>query len=167
METFDPEDVGSPQSMSFLFHLSMWWKILYGCIRIAIAVILFNLIGTSFIDLFSKIMSHEIATDPSDFLYQFVYRILENHSFTITYFVVIYLLFWGMIDIVFSVLLLRHKLWAFPFSLVMMSLFTIYEVYRVIHTKSLILLSLILLSIGIMYLIYNEYRNLKKKHIVI
>lgn len=163
METFDLENVGSPESISFLFHISMWWKILYGSIRIIIGVILLNLIGTPFIDIFSSLMSHEVATDPNDPLYQFVYNILENHSFTVTYFVSIYLLFWGVIDIVFSVLLLRHKLWAFPFSIVMMGMFTTYEIYRVIHTKSLILLSLILLSLGIMYLIYNEYRILEKK----
>lgn len=163
METFDIEDVTSPQSMSFLFHFSMWWKIFYGAARIFLGFILLKLIGTPFSELFASVMSYEVAEDPTDVIFQFLHRVLEDNSFTVTYFVAAYLLFWGTIDVVFSILLLRHKLWAFPMSMALMGLFILYEIYRVIHTKSAILLTLIILGIGILYLIYNEYEVLKKQ----
>ena len=164
-ETFDPEDVTSPESMSFLFHISMWWKIFYGTARVVLGFVLLKLIGTPFNELLYSIMSHEVTNDSTDVVFQFVYQLIEDHSFTVTYFVATYLLFWGAIDIVFSILLLRHKLWAFPMSLVLMGSFILYEIYRVIHTKSLILLTLILLGLAILYLIYNEYQVLRKKQI--
>lgn len=163
METFDIEDVTSPQSMSFLFHFSMLWKIFYGAVRVVLGFILLKLIGTPFTELFYSVMSYEVTEDPTDALFQFIQRILEDNSFTVTYFVAAYLLFWGTIDILFSVLLLKHKLWAFPMSMALMGLFILYEIYRVIHTKSAILLGLIILGIGILYLIYNEYEVLKKQ----
>jgi len=160
-EIFDVDDVTSPKSMSFLFHISMWWKIFYGSVRVALGFVLLKLIGTPFNDIFYSLMSHELSTDSTDVAFQFLYRFTEDHSFTVTYFIAIYLLFWGAIDIVFSTLLLRHKLWAFPLSLFLMGFFILYEIYRVIHTRSLILLSLILLGLAILYLIYNEYQTLR------
>lgn len=164
METFDVDDVTSPESMSFLFHISMWWKIFYGAVRVALGFVLLKLIGTPFNDIFYSLMSHELSTDKTDVVFQFIFRLIENHSFTVTYFIAAYLLFWGVLDILFSVLLLRRKLWAFPMSMILMGLFIVYEIYRVIHTKSLILLALIFVGIGVLYLIDVEYLRLKKAH---
>jgi len=161
MENFNADDVTSPESMSFLFHLSMWWKILYGFIRVILGFILLKLIGTPFSDIFYSLMSHELSTDATDVVFQFVYHLMEDHSFTVTYFIASYLLFWGLLDIFLSTLLLRHKLWAFPTAMILMSLFISYEIYRVIHTQSLVLLGFIFLGFGILYLIDDEYRRLK------
>jgi len=166
MDSFDPENVGSPESISFLFNVSMWWKIFYGCIRVWMGLILLKHVGTSFTDIFSAMMSHEIITDPNDVVYQFIYQVLEDHSFTVTYFVALYLLFWGIIDIVFSGLLLKHVMWAFPVSITLMSSFVCYEIYRVIHTKSVILLCFIILGMGIIFLVYDEYLILRRKQII-
>lgn len=163
METFDIDNVTSPQSMSFLFHFSMWWRIFYGTVRVVLGFILLKLIGTPFTDILYSVMSYEVTEDPSDVVFQFIHRILEDNSFTVTYFVAAYLLFWGAMDIILSTLLLRHKLWAFPMSLALMGFFILYEIYRVIHTKSAVLLCLIIVGIGILYLIYNEYEVLRKK----
>lgn len=159
---FDIENVTSPQSLSFLFHLSMWWKIVYGGIRVVLGFVLLKLIGMPFNDIFYSLMSHEISTDATDVVFQFIYSILEDHSFTVTYFVASYLLFWGAMDIFLSILLLRHKIWAFPMTMILMSIFILYEIYRVIHTQSLILLTLIFLGFGILYVIDEEYKRLKK-----
>lgn len=163
MEKFDVDQVNSPSSISFLFHISMWWRIFYGTIRIILASILIKLVGTPLTDIFARLMSHELEQDPNDALFQFIYNILEDHSFTVTYFLAAYLFFWGAIDVVLSLFLLRHKLWAFPVSIVLMTLFIIYEIYRVCHTHSKILLLLIILDSFIIYLIYREYKILSKK----
>ena len=124
---------------------------------------LFTLVGTTFADVFAMIMSHETEPDSSDAFYQAIYTTLQNHEFTVTYFVASYLLFWGTIDVVLSIFLLRHRLWAFPISIVLMGLFVLYETYRVFHTHSLILITIILIDIGIIYLIYREYLILTGK----
>ncbi|MCF7815636.1 MAG: DUF2127 domain-containing protein [Candidatus Pacebacteria bacterium] len=162
MEQFDSNDVTSPKSVSFLFHLSMWWRIFYGFIRIVLGFILLNHIGSSFTDILTSVMAHEIVQDPADVLFLFIYQLIENHSFTVTYFVSCYLLFWGSIDIFLSSLLLKHKLWAFPVSMVLIALFIVYGIFRLTHTHSLVLLSVIIADIIILYLIHKEHYNLKK-----
>ncbi|HEU4677651.1 MAG TPA: DUF2127 domain-containing protein [Candidatus Paceibacterota bacterium] len=161
MEHLELTKLDSPRSISILFHVSMWWRIFYGSLRIVLAFVLFKLVGTPFTDILRSVMGYEIAEDPTDIIFQTLYAFFETHAFTVSYFVASYLLFWGTIDVVLSAFLLKHKLWAFPSSLVLMTVFIIYEVYRLFHTHSLILLWVILVDVAIIYLIYREYRILK------
>lgn len=156
----------SPQKVSFVFLLSMWWRIFYGVLRIILGFVLLKLVGSSFTDLLTTLMTHEITLDPTDALFQFIYTLIEDHSFTVTYFVAAYLLFWGTIDVVLSVQLLRNKLWAFPVSMWLMILFVLYATYRVLHTHSLLLLGVIVLDIFIINIVYQKYRLLKKREVV-
>lgn len=66
-----------------------------------------------------------------------------------------------MLDTLLSYNLLKHRLWAFPFSFVLISLFIIYEALRFTYTHSFILLGVILLDIIILWLIWREYKKLK------
>lgn len=144
-----------------LFRYGMWWRIFYGSLRITVALILYKLVNVPFSDLLYKIMSHELVEDPSDLLFQLVNSFLQLHPFTVTNFIVVYLIFWGAIDIIFSVALLKHKLWAFPLSLGLIGFFIVYELYRFWYNHSLILLSVVVIDILIAYLIWREYNKAK------
>jgi len=111
-------------------------------------------------------MSYELAEDHNDILYRFLFNILYNHPVYISYFLATYLIFWGFVDMFLSYNLLKHRLWAFPVSLVVIGLFVIYEIVRFTNTHSLILLSVILIDTLILFIIWNEYRKLKKRQIV-
>lgn len=150
-------------ALSFLFRISMWWRIIYGVFRVFLSTILFKLVGTPFSELFYRLMSHEEVQRPSDRVFQFIYEVLQNHSFTITYFVASYLLFWGIVDIFLSISLLRHKLWAFPISLTLITFFVLYEMYRITYTHSIILLWVIIIDIVIALIINREYKVLKEE----
>ncbi len=150
------------QVLGVAFSLGMWWRILYGTLRLILGGILLKFfIGTHLADVLLNAMSYEVETDPNDAIFQFIYVALQDHTFTITYFVASYLIFWGTVDIVLSICLLQRRLWAFPLTMGLISLFILYSIYRVFHTHSLILLSIILIDIVIVYIIYHEYTNLK------
>ena len=151
--------------LSTLFHFSMWWRIFYGSIRIVLGFVLLKMVGTPFTEIFYSLMSHEITEDPKDAIFQMLYSIIEDHSFTVTYFIAAYLLFWGVIDVALSILLLRHKLWAFHTSMVLITLFILYEMYRVTHTHSFILILVIIVDLVILYLINDEYHALRTQQI--
>ena len=157
------DDINHPgtRRYSAFFRISMWWRIVYGLIRIVLSLILLKLIGSSYTDILASLMHHEVTEDANDFIFQTVYALLEDHSFTVTYFVAGYLFFWGCIDVFLSIFLLRHKLWAFPVSITLISLFILYSVFRLAHTHSLVLLSVICIDIAILYLINYEYKKLK------
>ena len=142
-----------------LFHLGMWWRIFYGFLRIVIAILLLQHIGTPLSDIFLKIMSHELIQDPGDRVIQMV-----NHlPYLVTYYLAFYFMFWGAIDIFMSILLLRHQLWAFPVAIYMIVVFIVYELFRFFHTHSLMLLAVIVMDVFIIWIIKREYQKLKSK----
>jgi len=154
-------------TFDLIFKTVLWWRILYGSFKILLGITLINFVGTSFYEIFRAIMSHEIIEDPTDLLIRVVSFFLQHSPQTITYFVSVYLIFWGFIEIFLSINLLREKLWAFPTSIITIGLFVVYEVYRVTHTHSLILLVIIIIDIVIVYIIYREYVRLKKERLLI
>ena len=107
-------------------------------------------------------MRHELVEDPKDVLYTYISSILTNHPLYVTYFLALYFIFWGVIDVVLSYNLIKHRLWAFPASFILIGLFVMYEATRFSYTHSFILLGVIFIDIIILWLIWREYRKLKK-----
>ncbi len=151
--------------LTFLFRLSMWWRIFYGFLRIALGVTLLRLVGQQLSDFIYFLMSHELTGKMSDVLLGKLYTIFEIHDFAITHFLAIYFLFWGTIDIVLSFCLLHHIRRAFPIAMGIIGLFILYGVFRFSYTHSLVLACIIVLDACILYLINDEYILLKRKTI--
>lgn len=143
------------------FRVGMGWRIFYGSLRLILGFTLLRLIGTPLSDIFYKVMSHELIEDPTDLLVQTASPLLQHLSFRVTYFIAAYLIFWGIIDILLSINLLKHKKWAFPISIYLIAIFVIYEIYRFSYTHSLILAFIIIIDIVLIWLIRKEYNKLK------
>ena len=144
-----------------LFNIGMKWRIGYGFFRILFGLALLKVVGTPVIQVVSTLMRHELVEDPSDILYSFITNVLTSHPLYITYFLSFYFIFWGVLDVTLSYNLIKHRLWAFPASFLLISLFVIYEVTRFIDTHSFILLGIILLDIIILWLIRREHKKIK------
>jgi uncharacterized membrane protein len=74
-------------------------------------------------------------------------------------FVAIYLLFHGVMNLFLSYNLYKNHLWAYPFSMVFTSTFFVYQVYRLAHTHSLVLLMVSILDIIFIILTWHEYKH--------
>lgn len=147
---------------SKLFKYGMWWRVFYGSIRTLFGLVLFQFVNTPFNDLFHKVMSHELSEDPAGIFVHFFNSFFQTHFFVVTNFVAFYLIFWGVVDVVLSIQLLRHKKWAFPVSLYLILFFVLYEVFRFFHTHSLVLLSVITVDLFIFWFILREYEKVKR-----
>lgn len=80
-------------------------------------------------------------------------------------FVGVYLLFHGLVNAFLSYNLYRSRLWAYPISIALTSAFFVYQVYRLAHTHSLLLLVISALDIAFIILTWHEYkRQLHKQH---
>jgi len=149
-----------------VFAAAMYWRIAYGTIRVFIGYKLLSLVGLPAVTVYQHLLRRELS-ETHDILFQAIGHALALHGFAITYFLAAYLLFWGLMDIVLSVSMLRHYLWAFPTSMLIMALFIVYEIFRFAHTHSPILFGFILIDLFIIYLIYHErnrlIRRLEKK----
>lgn len=145
-----------------LFRFSMWWRIVYGIFRTILGCILLRLIDVPFVDILHHISKHELKQDPTDTLFYFLNTFLLAHPFKVTTFIAAYMIFWGVMDIVLSVCLLRHYLPAFPISIGLIGIFVTYELFRLTHTHSAILLTFIIIDTVIAWLIYREYNKVRR-----
>lgn len=145
-----------------LFTIGMWWRVVYGALKVVASALLFRVIGTPISDLYYAIIQQELVEDPHDLFIQLATPLMHHFSMSVSYFVAVYLIFWGVIDIVLSISLLKKKLWAFPVSIVIIILFVLYECYRLSHTHSYILAGVILIDIALVVLIAKEYKNLQR-----
>ena len=168
-----PPEVSSTPShaphdrISELFRVGMVWRIVYGTARVLLGIVLLRVMGRDFSDLFAGLMQHELAEDPGDILYTLTGALVQHtaflhhhthFTFTISYFLVAYFIFWGLIDIFISVGILRGQHWAYGAGMVLIASFVVYEIARVLHTHSLVLGMIILVDIGILALIRREQK---------
>lgn len=160
---FDVHHPTSPKNMSFLFHFSMWWRIFYGFLRVILGTTLLKITGQPLNEFIYTLMSHEITGKTTDAILGKLYTFIEIHDYTITYFLALYFIFWGTVDIILSLCLLHHMRKAFPIAMALIVLFILYGTFRFFHTHSLVLLCVICIDIGILYLINVEYVSLTKR----
>ncbi len=145
-----------------LFRFGMFWRIGYGTVRFIVGLVLLRYIGTPLSDIFARTFRSEFFEEPREHFIHAVSPFAHHFSFEITYFLAIYLIFWGAIDVSLSIQLLRLKLWAFPLTMWLISLFVVYEVYRYTHTHSLILLGIIIIDLFLILLINGEFKRVKR-----
>jgi uncharacterized membrane protein len=93
--------------------------------------------------------------DPHDRIERY-FPLTEQHFFAF------YLLSHGLVKAVLVWGLLKEKLWAYPASFVVFSLFIAYQLYRYSFTGDVALIFLSVFDLFVIYLAVHEYRLLRK-----
>ncbi|HKR81584.1 MAG TPA: DUF2127 domain-containing protein [Candidatus Saccharimonadales bacterium] len=88
---------------------------------------------------------------------QIGHRLSEGHNF----FAIAFLLTHGLVKVVLVVCLLRQKLWAYPFGLVALSLFLVYQLYEMIMRPTFGMGFLTVLDAVIIWLVWREWQKVK------
>jgi uncharacterized membrane protein len=115
-------------------------------------------IGTrTIVALVNLLTQEELVEDPTDFVATHLRTIAQNFSVDSLHFYAIYLFSHGVVKIFLVIGLLRNKLWSYPASLIVLSLFIVYQVYRFSYTYSIGLIALSVLDLIVMGLICHEY----------
>jgi uncharacterized membrane protein len=109
----------------------------------------------------NKLTQDELIEDPHDFVATHLMTLVNNFSVSSQYFYAFYLLSHGVVKIALVTGLLMNRMWAYPASMVVLSLFMAYQVYRFCYTQSLGLVLLTLFDAVVMALIWHEYRLLR------
>ncbi len=127
----------------------------------------FMLVGKSdLIDLFSKITRGEILEDPNDLIINFCAKWLQQLSSDTKFFVAAYILFHGVLNLFLSIQLFRKKLWAYKVAMSVSAVFILYQIYRITHTHSTVLILITLwdaIFIGVTWHQYKKRRLLDIK----
>ena len=103
-------------------------------------------------------ISHRRPEQAGDLLARMLAKMAALLSTDTKTFAAYYLLGHGAAKVFLVVYLLRERMWAFPVSIAIFSLFVVYQLHRFTFTHSISLLGLALLDIVVIGLIWREWR---------
>ena len=112
--------------------------------------------------LVTLLTQEELTEDPSDIVANFLLQTAHQLSLSSELFAAMYLLSHGVIKIVLVAALLRNKLWAYPWSIGVLGIFILYQIYRFTHTHSPWLIVLSIFDVFVVYLIWREYKIVQR-----
>jgi uncharacterized membrane protein len=103
--------------------------------------------------------AHELSEDPHDLIARSLLHTTGHLTTSTTLFGAIYLLSHGIAKVVLVALVLRDKFWAYPWLIVLLLAFIVYQLYRItlVHF-SVGLTALTIFDIALVYLTWREYQ---------
>jgi uncharacterized membrane protein len=149
------------QGIHDAFVISVIAKGLFAFVQIVLGIMLLFIGQTTAI--IDKLAQSELLEDPGDFLANWTQSILHPTQ-EAQVFGGLYLLSHGVVKILLVAGLLRNRLWAYPASMGVFTIFIIYQLFRYFfRTHSPWLLGITVVDIVIIWLIYHEYRQVLKR----
>jgi uncharacterized membrane protein len=144
------------------FVISVLLKGAHALIECIGGIILALISNDTIVTFVNRLTQDEIVEDPNDLVAIYLRTFAKSLSVSDLHFYSLYLLSHGAIKILLVVSLLRKKMWSYPASLIVLSLFVAYQIYRFAYTYSVGLIVLTALDIIVMGLIWHEYRLMQQ-----
>lgn len=110
-------------------------------------------------DVATYFTAEELGQDPHDFVATHIQHFADIYATgPHQLFAAAYLLSHGVVKLALVIGLLRNKIWAYPASLAVFSLFIAYQVYLFIIQPSLGIAALTLFDLIVLYFVWREWR---------
>ncbi len=101
----------------------------------------------------------ELRETPPDFIWGYVIQGLHGFAATPQSVWAFIFLSHGIVKLILIAGLLRDRLWAYPWSAAIFSLFIVYQIWQMAFTPSLILLLITILDVVVVGLALHEYHH--------
>ena len=165
LHTFSLKKIRAKINAHLLFRISIILKGLNALIEIIGGFITLFITKILLIQVVFLLTQDELGEDPKDFIATHLVTAAQQFSLSTQHFAALYLLVHGFVKGFLVIALLKNKLWAYPASMIIFSLFILYQLTIFASTHSLWLIVLTLFDILVLWLIWHEYRYIKnKKH---
>ncbi|MFH0852845.1 MAG: DUF2127 domain-containing protein [bacterium] len=105
----------------------------------------------------------ELNEDPYDKVSLFIKSVAERFTPNERYFAMLYLFSHGAVKIFLVGGLWKNKLWAYPASIVVFTLFVAYQIYRYTFSHSILLIALTVFDVIFIALTIHEYVEVRRK----
>jgi len=139
------------------FRAGITLKGIDGILEIIGGVLLW-LVNPASMNLFVQtLLQHELSRDPDDFFALHLLRATQHFTGESKTFAALYLLSHGVVKIVLVAALWLDELWAYPISILVFTVFGVYQLYRYHHTHSFWLIVLTVFDAVVIYLTAREY----------
>jgi uncharacterized membrane protein len=154
----------SPETEHTVYELFKWSLLLKGAISVAevgagIALLALpaSLVAAG-IELITTTLSPYATHGPV----QHILDELVHYGSTAVVFAALFLLTRGLIKCFLIWALLKNIVWAYPWSLAVMALFVIYQIYEFTTTGSLLIIGITAFDLVVMYFIWREWRIVRR-----
>ncbi len=143
------------------FEFSLALKGLNGLAESVSGVLLVLIPSETIIAFTQQLTLRELTEDPNDFISQFILKLGQEIGAART-FGAIYLLTHGLVKVVIVYYLLRGKREVYPWAIGILSAFTLYQTYLLLHHASIQLFALTVFDAIVVWLVIQEYRKALK-----
>jgi uncharacterized membrane protein len=141
------------------FKIGLVLKGLDGILEVAGGILLLFLSPHAIQHLVRALTAHELSEDPHDLIARYLLHTTAHLNTGITIFGAIYLLSHGIAKIVLVALVLKDKLWAYPWLIVLLLAFIAYQLYRITVVRFSVGLTLLtIFDAFLVWLTWREYR---------
>ncbi len=141
------------------FRVSIALKGLDGVLELAGGVLLLFVSPSQISSLLRLLTQHELSEDPHDLIANSLMHLAGTMNGSSSLFGALYLLLHGAVKIVLVWAVLRDRLWAYPWMIAFLLVFSGYQAYRIVVRFSLGLVLLTAFDIFIVLLTWHEYRS--------
>ena len=150
------------QRIHQIFEISVLLKGAHALIECIGGLVLAFVSTSAITGLVNALTQEELIEDPNDFVATHLLSLAQNFTVSTQHFYAFYLLSHGVVKAFLVIGLLRNKLWAYPTSLVVLTLFIVYQLYRFSYTHGFGLIVLTVFDVFVMGLIWHEYRLVRR-----
>jgi uncharacterized membrane protein len=141
------------------FKIGLVLKGLDGVLEVAGGILLLFLSPQAIEHVVRVLTAHELSEDPHDLVARYLLHTASHLHHGTTLFGAIYLLSHGIAKIVLVALVLKDKLWAYPWLIALLLAFIAYQLYQIIAVHfSLGLAALTIFDAALVWLTWREYR---------
>ncbi len=141
-----------------LYEIGIWFKGIDGVVEFIGGVLFLAASKALLTRWVIHLTQHELIGDPTDWIATHLRHAVAHLSSNTKVFASLYLVGHGATKILLVwVGLWRRKLWAYPTAIIVLSAFICYQLYRVLHRNSVMLIVLSSLDFIIVLLIWREY----------
>jgi uncharacterized membrane protein len=145
------------------FKVGLVLKGLDGILEVAGGIFLLFLSPQAIQHLARVLTAHELSEDPHDLIARYLLHTTAHLSHGTTLFGAIYLLSHGIAKIVLVALVLKDKLWAYPWLIGLLLAFIAYQLYRI--TAVYFSIGLTLLTVFDAFLVWLTWREYRSKRV--
>ncbi len=151
--------MATSKALDRTFRITVAVKGLDGLLEVLGGVALLFVSPRSINHIVRALTAHELAQDPSDFVARHLLHSASQLSPSTTLYGAVYLLAHGVAKVVLVALVLRNKLWAYPWMIALILAFIAYQLYQLTMKLSFGLLALTLFDALVVWLTWREYRS--------
>ena len=141
------------------FEIALILKAINGLIEIIGGVLLIFVNSNYLNRIISYLAQGELTEDPKDFIANTIIQLSRDFSDSTLRFGIVYLFSHGLIKLLLVVLLWKRKIWAYPLTIIFLTVFIAYQAYRYTTNASVMMILLSVLDVVVIILTFIEYQK--------